>query len=69
MARRGEKGRYRVRTEEFPAAERYTVSGLCLGDLCFVCESRVQEIRGEEGKMLAWCGCAFPDDHQDMELL
>lgn len=69
MARRGEKARYRMRIEEFPARERYNVSGLCLGDLCLVCESRVLEIGGEARITLAWCSCDFPEDHHEMELL
>lgn len=68
MATRGRK-RHGVRIEESPVRERYNVSGLCLGDLCFVCESRVLEIRGEARITLAWCSCDFPEDHHEMELL
>jgi hypothetical protein len=69
MARRGKKERYRMRIEEFPIVERYTVSGHCIGDICFQCECRIVEIRGEEGMMFAWCACAFPEDHHEMEIL
>jgi len=57
------------RIGEFPVRERFTVSGLCVGDVCFVCECRVVEVGGEEGMMLAWCDCAFPEDHHEMEVL
>jgi hypothetical protein len=54
---------------EFPSGDRFTVSGLIAGDVCFACECRVVEIGGEEGMRLAWCDCVFPDDHHEMELL
>ena len=54
--------------EEFPIRERYTVSGLCVGDLCFVCGCRIVEIAGE-GISFAWCTCSYPEDHHEMELL
>ena len=62
-------GKSPVPLEEFPGRERYTVSGLCVGDICFTCECRVVEIGGEEGMTLAWCDCAFPGDHHEMEVL
>jgi hypothetical protein len=55
--------------EELPVRDRYTVSRLRVGDICFACESRVGAIGGEEGMTLAWCDCALPDDHHEMELL
>ncbi len=71
MAKRGRKELYRMRIEEFPipGVERYTVSGHCLGDICFRCECRIIEIRGEEGMLFAWCACGFPEDHHEMEIL
>ncbi len=60
----GAKGR-----EGFRVIERYTVSGHCVGDICFRCECRIVEIRGEGRMTLAWCACAFPEDHHEMELL
>ena len=54
---------------EFPGRDRYTVSGLIAGDICFTCECRVVEIGGEQGITVAWCDCGFPDDHHEMELL
>ncbi len=68
MARR-RRAKVGERTERFPVVERYTVSGLCLGELCLVCESRVLEIGSLEAMTLAWCDCAFPEDHHEMELL
>ena len=55
--------------EEFPVRERYTVSGLCVGGICFECECRIVEIGGEEGIALAWCDCSLPEDHHEMEIL
>jgi len=55
--------------EEFPIRDRYTVSGLCVGDICFECECRIVEIGGEEGITLAWCDCAPPEDHHELEVL
>jgi len=57
-----------ARFDEFPVRERYTVSGLCVGDLCFTCESRIIEIGGEAGMTLAWCDCGFPENHHEMEI-
>jgi hypothetical protein len=54
---------------EFPIRERYTVSGHCVGDICFGCECRIVEIGGADGMTLAWCDCSFPDDHHEMEIL
>lgn len=65
-AKKAEGGR---RFKEFLLVERYTVSGNCVGDICFRCECRIAEIRGEEGMTLAWCSCDFPEDHHEMELL
>ena len=58
-----------LRFAEFPIRERRTVSGACVGDICFTCECRVVEIGGERGVTLAWCDCEFPDDHHEMEVL
>ena len=55
--------------QEFPIRDRYTVSGLLLGDICFACECRILELGGEEGMLLAWCDCAWPEDAAEMELL
>ena len=57
------------RQDEFPIRDRYTVSGLILGDICFACECRILEIGGEKGMLLAWCDCAWPEDAAEMELL
>jgi len=54
---------------EFPVRERYTVSGLCIGDFCFTCECRIVEIGGEAAMTLAWCDCGFPENHHEMEIL
>jgi hypothetical protein len=54
---------------EFPVLDRFTVSGSRIGDVCFACECRIVEIGGEEGMMLAWCDCVFPEDHHEMEVL
>ncbi len=52
-----------------PIRDRYTVSGLLVGDICFACECRIVGLAGEEGMVLAWCECAFPDDAAEMEVL
>ncbi len=57
------------RTDRFPVAEMYTVSGHCVGDICFRCECRIVEIGAEDEITLAWCDCALPEDHHEMELL
>ncbi len=57
------------RIEEFPVRDRYTVSRLCVGDICWTCECRIVEIGGENGTTLAWCDCGFPQDHHEMEVL
>lgn len=54
---------------EFPAPDRYTVSGLVLGDLCFTCDCRVVFIDGGEGMVFAWCECGWPEDAHEMEVL
>ena len=53
----------------FPAAYRIAVSGHVVGDLFFGCECRVVEICGPGGMRLAWCECAFPEDHAEMEVV
>ena len=63
------KKRTERRAAEFPGRDRYTVSGLVVGDICFACECRVVRIGGDEGVTLAWCDCVFPEDHHEMELL
>jgi len=55
--------------EVFPVLDRFTVSGSRVGDICFACECCIVEIGGEEGMMLAWCECVFPEDHHEMEVL
>ena len=55
--------------DEFPIRDRYTVSGLILGDICFACECRILELGGEDGMVLAWCDCVWPEDAAEMELL
>ncbi len=65
-----EKSESTVRAVEvFPVLDRFTVSGSRVGDICFACECRIVEIGGEEGMMLAWCECVFPEDHHEMEVL
>jgi hypothetical protein len=54
---------------DFPIRRCWTVSGLCVGERCWVCGCRVVEIGGEEGVTLASCDCAFPEDHHEMEVL
>jgi hypothetical protein len=55
---------------EFPIPDRFTVSGLVLGDLCLTCLCRVIELGGgEEGMVLAWCDCGWPEDAHEMEIL
>lgn len=53
----------------FPIRDRYTVSGLLVGDICFSCECRILELGGDEGMVLAWCECAWPGDAAEMEVL
>jgi hypothetical protein len=55
--------------ESFPIRDRYTVSGLIVGDICFACECRVFEFGGEDGMILAWCECSWPEDAAVMEVL
>jgi hypothetical protein len=55
--------------QNFPSRDLYTVSGLILGDICFSCECRILELGGEEGVVLAWCECGWPDDWHEMEVL
>jgi hypothetical protein len=54
---------------EFPIRDRYTVSGNVLGDVCFTCECRIFQLGGDEGMILAWCECGWPDDAHEMEVL
>ncbi len=55
--------------DELPFRDLYTVSGLILGDICFACECRILALGGEEGMVLAWCECGWPDDGHQMEIL
>jgi hypothetical protein len=55
--------------EELRVGKRFTVSGHVVGDICFECECRIVEVGGPDGIALAWCDCALPDDHQEMEVL
>jgi hypothetical protein len=52
----------------FPIRDRYTVSGLVVGDVCFECRCRVLELAGEDDMILAWCECEFPQDAAEMEV-
>jgi hypothetical protein len=54
--------------ETFPTADRFTRSGKPVGDICFECECRILEIGGPDGMLLAWCECAWPDDHAELEI-
>ena len=56
-------------SSRFPIRDRYTVSGMILGDICFECECRVLELGGEENLVLAWCECVWPGDAAEMEVL
>ena len=57
------------RIQEFPIGDRYTVSRLCVGDICWTCECRIVQIGGENGMALAWCDCSLPENHHEMEIL
>ena len=59
----------RAKGSEFPLRERYTVSRLCVGDICWTCECRILEIGGEDGMTLAWCDCELPENHHEMQIL
>ena len=62
-------GRAEPLRQSFPIRDRYTVSGLVVGDICFACECRILELGGEDGMVLAWCECAWPGDAHEMEVL
>lgn len=53
----------------FSIRDRYTVSGLVVGDICFSCECRILELGGAEEMVLAWCECDWPGDAAEMEVL
>jgi hypothetical protein len=53
----------------FPIRERYTVSGLVVGDVCFTCRCRIVDFAGDEGMVLAWCECEWPENAAEMEVL
>ncbi len=53
----------------FPVRDRYTVSGLIVGDICFSCECRVFDLGGEDGMVFAWCECGWPENAAEMEVL
>ena len=53
----------------FPVRDRYNVAGHVVGDICFECECRILEIGGDDGMVLAWCECAWPEDAAVMEVL
>jgi hypothetical protein len=60
----------RTLTKDFPyPVQRFTVSGLLVGGICFDCECRVLEFAGDNDIRLAWCDCGFPEDHHGMEIL
>lgn len=52
----------------FHTPDRFTLSGRTVGDVCFDCECRILEIGGPDAMILAWCECAWPDDHAGMEI-
>ncbi|MDQ2978610.1 MAG: hypothetical protein M3R62_05280 [Acidobacteriota bacterium] len=54
--------------ESFPVPDRFARGGKCVGDICFECECRILETGGPDGLLLAWCECAWPDEHHDMEI-
>jgi hypothetical protein len=53
----------------FPIRDRYTVSGLAVGDVCFTCRCRIVDFAGDEGTVLAWCECEWPENAAEMEVL
>lgn len=59
----------RLLRQPFPMGDRYTVTGHVVGDICFACECRILELAGDEGMVLAWCECGWPDDAAEMEVL
>ncbi len=52
-----------------PFRDRYNVAGLVVGDICFACECRILELGGDDGMVLAWCECGWPEDAAMMEVL
>ena len=65
----GGRGRARVEGSPFPMADRVNRSGHAIGEVCFACECRILEIGGPDGIVLAWCECAWPEDHAEMEVI
>jgi hypothetical protein len=55
--------------QAFPIRERYTVSGLVVGDVCFTCRCRIVDFAGDEGMVLAWCEYEWPENAAEMEVL
>jgi len=51
----------------FPIRE--PVSGLVVGDFCFTCRCRIVDFAGDEGTVLAWCECEWPENAAEMEVL
>ena len=62
------RGRAPGAVSKFPAADRVNRSGHAAGDFCFACECRIVEIGGPGGIVLAWCECAWPEDHAEMQV-
>jgi hypothetical protein len=56
-------------TAAVPDGRSHTVTGHVVGDICFACECRILELAGDEGMVLAWCECGWPDDAAEMEVL
>jgi hypothetical protein len=69
MASRREGLKAGETAEAFPVHDRYTISRLCVGDICWTCECRILEIGGDEGMTFAWCDCGLPEDHVEMQIL
>ena len=65
--RRG--GPARPASAHFPPPDRYVQCGRCVGEICFDCECRIVEIGGPDGLLLAWCECAWPEHHHEMEIV
>ena len=69
MARNRAAPESHVDLRAFPLRGLYTVSGHEVGDIYFECECRVAAVGGGDGILLAWCDCAFPENHHEMEVL
>ncbi len=69
MKSRGRATKGRESDDDFPGRDRYTVSRLCVGDICWICECRILEIGGDEDMTFAWCDCELPENHHEMQVL